>query len=110
MPDVRDMQDSHLTVAGKLLASAWGVLVQDMQQQPDREVVLQSFKVRLPRSMHGEWLIVLTGNASDGTPMVAFMGGDDFPKAFRRAMAQYEDETLRWKIDDWRLKSAETSD
>lgn len=91
-----------------LLVAAYQTLIADVWTQPHREVVLTQFKVMVPKQKYGEWLIVLNGTADDGTPMVAFMGGDDFPKAFRRAMAQYDDGSLKWRIDEWKLKNAST--
>jgi hypothetical protein len=94
----------------EILVPAFEILIRDELLRPDRDVFLESLKIKLPAARHGEWLLVLSGSASDGTPMVAFMGGDELSKALRRAMEMYDDGSLRWKVDEWRLKNARKAD
>lgn len=95
----RSLADEFAALGGAAIAA----LDREVLLQPDRPVVLLSFKVKLPQVKHADVLVVLNGLAEDGTPMVAFMGGDSVARALRKAVAMYEDGSLKWRIDEWRV-------
>lgn len=95
----RSLADEFAAIGGAAIAA----LDREILLQPDRDVVLLAFKVKLPQVKHADVLVVMNGISQDGTPMVAFMGGDSLARALRKAVAQYEDGTLKWRIDEWRI-------
>lgn len=103
MPDRFDLQEPVWENYARVGGAAIAELERYAQSNESPEVELKALKVRLPKERHGEWFIVLNGNASDGTPMVAFMSSDSLSGALRKAVAMYTDGSLKWRIDEYKL-------
>lgn len=43
-------------------------------------------------------------------PMIAFVGSSNLRKALRKAFAEYRDEKLEWKLDEWEMKRFDDED
>jgi len=88
---------SYFTEGGRSLDDL-GLALQDRQRF---NVILRGFSVKAPLDEGAEFLLVLRGQAEDGTPMVSFTSATTLGECVRSCVARLRNNTMKWREDEF---------
>ena len=74
------------------------------------EVEVTSVKAKLPDNDALEVLVVITGLASDGTPVVGFHNAVGLLEALGGAAGRIANGKMKWRVDEYRAGTNQGSD